>query len=298
MENHFIINNKEYSFGKDLDGKQHSIKELQDILLKIVLEFDRICRKYKIPYALTYGSALGLFNYAGFIPWDDDIDISIDYFDIPRLIKALNEDLGEDFTFDCYEENKRYNVLIPTFKIRYKHSYIREVNQPTLPNRCKNGDGIFIDVVAFMGVPSNEKEHKKILKYSKRRMIPYVVLDAFLRIHPYTMKKKLKAFEKEMAYEYKDSPFVSQTVIIPFQDWGKEKKNKSFPKEVLYPVREYDFCGHKLFSYNDLETFIKLCYGEKSMKKEVNGVYIDPFPNRKRKTKHVARYLLDTKKTN
>ena len=291
-ENLYVIDNEKYDLGRDIDGIHHDIREVHPILLKIILELDRICRKNNIGYALSYGSALGIYNYGGFIPWDDDMDVAIDYFDIPRLVEALKNDLGDEFSFDCYEDNKRFNVLIPTFKIRYKNSYIKEKFFYTLPNRCRNGDGIFIDVVALLGVPEDKKEHRKLLKFAKRRMIVYSALDAFLRIHPYGMKKKIKEYERKIANEYKDSPYVSQTVIIPFQDWAEKKENLSYPRDVIYPFKEYDFLGHKIFSFNKLEEYCRLTYGEKCLKRFIDGKWVDPQPKNKRNAKHNITYSL------
>ena len=287
-----VIDNTPYKLGKDIHGKEHDVREIHPILLKIMDELDRICRKNNIPYALCFGSALGIYNYEGFIPWDDDMDIAIDYFDVPRLVEALQKDLSEDFTFDCYETNKRFNVLIPTFKIRYKNSYLKERYYYSLPNRCRNGDGIFIDVVAFMGVPQDPKEHHKLIKFSKRWMPFYVFVDAYLRIHPYHTKKRLKEYERKIAEQYKDSPEVSQTVIIPFQDWGDEKDKFSFPRNVIYPFKEYDFEGRKYYSFNNVEEFCRLCFGERSLRKEVDGKWIDPYPIEKRNSKHNKTFNL------
>ena len=290
-----IIDNNPYPLGKDVNGVHHDVRDIHPILLKLILELDRVCRKNDIPYAVAFGSALGIYNYEGFIPWDDDMDVAIDYFDVPRLVEALQKDLGEDFSFDCYETDKRYNVLIPTFKIRYKHSYIKEANTFTLPNRCHNGDGIYIDVVAFMGVPEDPKEHKKLIKFSKRWMAFYVFKDALLRIHPYRLKKRLKDFERENAIKYKDSSMISQTIIIPFQDWGDEKDRLAFPKNVIYPFKEYDFCGHKIYSFNDVREFCRLCYGERSLRKQdENGEWYDPYPLAKRGSKHNRTFNLES----
>ena len=292
MEKQFVIDNEPYDLGKDIDGKHHDVREIHPILMELILELDRICRKHDIPYALAFGSAIGIYNYGGFIPWDDDMDIAIDYFDIDRLIKAFKEDLGDKFSFDCYEDNKRYNVMIPTFKLRYKNSYIKEKFWFTLPNRARNGDGIFIDIVAFMGVPANKEEHVKLLKYTKNRMGWYSFVDSFLRIHPYKLKKKIKDFERKVALEYKDSPNVSQTVIIPFQDWAEKKEYISYPREIIYPFKEYDFEGHKLYSFQNVEEFCRMAYGEKCLRKLVDGKWVDPLPLEKRKAKHNAGYSL------
>ena len=79
--NEFIVDNNRYILAKDQNNNDVDNKTVQDIVFQIILEIDRICRKHKIDYALSFGSALGLYKYGDFIPWDDDADIVIDYFD-------------------------------------------------------------------------------------------------------------------------------------------------------------------------------------------------------------------------
>ena len=38
----------------------------------------------------------------------------------------LLKDLGDNFTFDCYETDERYNVLVPTMKVKRKDTYLKE----------------------------------------------------------------------------------------------------------------------------------------------------------------------------
>lgn len=281
-----------YSIGKDLDGETKSLKDLQKILLEMTLVFDQLCRKNNIPYALAFGSALGIINYAGFIPWDDDVDIAISYEDLPRVIKMLQEQLPDDYYFDSYETDSRYNVFIPTIKIRKKDSYILEKNHFTLPNWC-DGDGVFIDVVVFMGVPETLKEHRKVLRYAKNYIAPYFFKDVIFRSsNLLKMKKKIKDYEKMMAEKYAHSSRVAQTVIIPFQDWGSEVKNLSYPREVIYPFREYNFQGHKLYSFNDVREFCRLKFGSKCFNVFSKGKWVSRYPYRKRKAKHFKKFSL------
>lgn len=287
----FIVDNNEYIITKDQDNHDVSNKVVQDIVFKIILEIDRICRKNKIPYALSFGSALGLYKYGDFIPWDDDADIVIDYFDYPRLVDALKNDLGSDFTFDCYLTNERYNPLIPAIKVKDKFTYIKEANRFTLPDHTKDR-GLFVDICLFMGVPSDKSEHRKLLKFAKHRIIKYVVGDAFFHLKMSKTKKKLFDYEREVAIKYKDSDYVSQTVIIPFQDYPKKMVNElSFPKEVIYPFKEYDFRGHKIYSFNDIERFSILRYGEcvKPVYDESKGCYVESYPHKNRKSGHIKK---------
>ena len=289
----FIIDNQEYIIAKDQNNNDVTNKVVQDIVFKIVLEIDRICRKHNIDYALSFGSALGLYKYGGFIPWDDDADVVIDYFDYERFVKACEEDLSKDYVIDTYLTNSRFNPLIPAIKIRDRHTFIKEANRFTLPDHIKER-GLFVDICLFMGVPSNPKEHRKLIGFSKRRMIPFVIGDAFLHLPMKCMRQKLLKFERSVAEKYKDSDYVSQTVIIPFQDFPKKMVHAlSFPKEVIYPFKEYDFNGHKIYSFNDVEKFSLLRYGESAKKKydQTSGQYVETYPRKKQKSGHIKRII-------
>ena len=290
MENRYIIDNNVYIIGKDSHNKNVTNKEVQDVLFQIILEIDRICRKHEIPYALSFGTALGLNNYGTFIPWDDDGDIVIDYFDYPRLVTALKSDLDDRFALDCYEVSEKYNALIPPMKVRFKNSYIKEKNHILLPNRTKISDGIFVDICTFMGVPEDVKEHKKLIWKNKWRILPYICLDAFFHITPKGIQRAIRKLEEETAIKYKDSPYVSQTIRIPFQEYPKKLvEHLSFPREVIYPFKEYEFNGVKLFSFNNVEEFVKLRYGEKTLPVKEGDKYASTY---KRKVNQKSEHIL------
>jgi len=49
----------------------YDMKLIQNVLLEILLEIDRVCKIYGIHYSLCYGTLLGEVRHKGFIPWDD-----------------------------------------------------------------------------------------------------------------------------------------------------------------------------------------------------------------------------------
>ena len=287
----YVIDQKSYVLGKDKKGTVHYIKEVQEVVFPIILEIDRVCRKNNIPYALGFGSCLGLYNYQGFIPWDDDADIVFNYEDLDRLVEAFKKDLSPDFVFDCYEVDNRYNILQPTIKVKNKKGpTMVDFNHKRMPDRIHSSDGFFVDMVALVNVP-DLKTLKKHINKSRRRLISYFVKDFIFNKDPLKLKAKMKQEEKENNLKYKDSNYVTQTMILPFPS----PKNNLFPKEMLYPFKEYMFNGHMLYSFNDVEGFIKLFFGKESLKRFDGEKYVDDFPVNKRKALHIKSFDFDDK---
>ena len=76
------------------NGKEITVRDLQLEVLTVMDEIHRVCEKNNIRYGLIAGSALGMVNYKGFIPWDDDIDVCVLREDWNKFIKALDKDFS------------------------------------------------------------------------------------------------------------------------------------------------------------------------------------------------------------
>jgi hypothetical protein len=75
------------------------LRSLQMILLDMLLEIDRICKKNDIRYCLFAGTMLGAVRHGGFIPWDDDLDVAMTRFEYEKFKKACLQDLDESKYF-------------------------------------------------------------------------------------------------------------------------------------------------------------------------------------------------------
>ena len=67
---------------------EETLQRLQRTELKILKEFDTLCRENGIRYFGCGGTAIGAVRHGGFIPWDDDIDVGMLRRDYERFLKV------------------------------------------------------------------------------------------------------------------------------------------------------------------------------------------------------------------
>ena len=100
---------------------QYGCLSMQKYLLPIMDDIDRVCRKHNIQYTLSDGSLLGAVRHEGFIPWDDDIDVSLDRTNLNKLLNVFETELGDQYmiVYDIWvprisrKDNPRKNEFPP-----------------------------------------------------------------------------------------------------------------------------------------------------------------------------------------
>ncbi len=218
------------------DGTQITLKALQAKLLEMLKDIDVVCRKHQITYWLSGGSALGAIRHQGFIPWDDDMDIAMMYSDYCRFLEAVKDLDSNKYIVQSFETHKEYNVTIPAMKIRLKGTYCKEYNY-LLRNKCKDGDGIFIDVFIVDYVSEDKKIDIKWRRKNTLLMVLIVLLEN-LHINPLRLKNKYVKNARDYGKMNQGSSLVGYDLTWCFTP---VKKPIVYKKEDVLPVKYVPF---------------------------------------------------------
>lgn len=148
-----------------LTEEKEYLKKSHEILLKLLKEFDRVCRKYDLKYYLIRGSLLGAVRHHAFIPWDDDVDVAMPREDFDELKKYADKEWREgDFKFLDYDQMG--NGVFLDFMTRLV--YMREAVPNNVFKKAASGmtngvpDHVPMDIYVLDNASNSEKKHKII----------------------------------------------------------------------------------------------------------------------------------------
>lgn len=127
--------------------------QLKLVLMEIMDDVAAVCERHGLTYYMTGGSALGAVRHQGFIPWDDDIDVSMFRKDYDLLRKYMNEEMSDKYWIQYIEDNPKFESNY--MKIRKKDTRLVELFEPD-PDHA----GIFIDIFPIEDTYDNPIKRK------------------------------------------------------------------------------------------------------------------------------------------
>ena len=253
-----------YVLKVDEKGNEITVRDVQLVLLEMANDIDEICQRNNIPYFLNGGSALGAVRHEGFIPWDDDFDIAMMYKDYVRFRKALKAELPQDkYVYQCYEKDRRYNVTIPSMKIRRKGTKVKEKNT-VLPNRVTGGegcDGVFIDVFVYDHC-SNIMLLDLPYRLLNTAMMPFIVLFDYLHLNPTFLKDWYISNARSYGSLARTSSYIGFDLTWTYRN---PFKPFIFKKTDIYPVQYVKFEDTEFPIAKDPEAFLSTAIGPQYM---------------------------------
>ena len=126
-------------------------RKLQQVLTQMLDEVQCACNKVGIPIVLCGGSCLGAVRHKGFIPWDEDIDISIMRKDWDRFKSCFAEILSDKYVLEAPNYDDK-DTKYPWGTIYLKGTEMQNLIDINLPYN----KGIYIDVFVIENVSNNK----------------------------------------------------------------------------------------------------------------------------------------------
>jgi len=137
-----------------IDSK--TLRQAQFIMLEMLVEFDAICQKHNLKYWLDSGTLLGAVRHEGFIPWDDDIDLSMPVEDYNRFVEIAKDELSENVFFQTKETDPNFGLDF--IKLRSNKASIVEFHEKG--REVGYHQGVFVDIFPMLTLPNTEFHHK------------------------------------------------------------------------------------------------------------------------------------------
>lgn len=228
-------------------------KELE-ILEKII----EICNKYDIKYTLCGGSLLGAVRHKGFIPWDDDIDISMKRDQYNKFLEIAEKEFEYPYFVQYYKTEKLYNR--GHAQIRNSETTAILEFEATTEGKNNYNKGIFVDIFPLDNIPDEEEERKKfinklcwrkniIMMTEKSNSIIKRLIKRFL-LKISNRQKQIYKFEKSVVkYNNIDTKQCAEVSFSPGTDkYDNKYDNKWFEQYIKLPfeylevecIKDYD----------------------------------------------------------
>lgn len=238
-------------------------KKIWAISLDMLIQVDRICRKYGLKYFMAFGSLLGIIRHNGFIPWDDDLDICMPREDYEQFIVIAQKELSPP-----------YFLQIPGKDNDYFFSYTKIRNSNTtcisFPFRyCEFNQGIGMDIFVldnchlhiveenFVKVKQLVLENSANMRRSNPHPSPADVerIQQFEGRNPYEVLAELNDIYKRANKENSDYCMPSGLCVYS-------------PQKLIYKydnvldLIDTDFYGYKFLAPKDAESVLTITYGD------------------------------------
>lgn len=262
--------------------KELTVEERKKLGMEILDLIHAFCLKNNIRCYLDSGTLLGAVRHKGFIPWDDDIDISMPRPDYEKFLKIFKEE-------GCYISSYRTGgrrLVTPFAKVCSNKTYGTTLTGKKLPY------GVAVDIFPIDGYPKGDSAIQKYFKKQLKVFHRYLFL---ISLETTTESKSfIKHIVKEIIKFFISSRTLARMVDNRARKNHFENSEKAGCSVALYfgdltDSQRASFDKGILMSFEDREYFVPQNYKD-VLEKTYGPDYMTPPPVDKRVSTHTENY--------
>lgn len=95
--------------------------------LEILNEIDKVCQNHNIQYFADWGTLLATVRHKGYIPWDDDLDITMKREDYRRFCEIAPDELPDGFEIHNFQNHRIIGSSLHVWSIKAESALRRSI---------------------------------------------------------------------------------------------------------------------------------------------------------------------------
>lgn len=243
--------------------------------INVLEEVDRICKKYDIKYSAEWGTLLGTIRHQGFIPWDDDIDISMKRADYMRFLEVAPNELPDGYQIHNVFKQDMHGAAICGIMNTLNYC----IDEEFLDNNHACTAAVGLDIFVYDYLPRDEKlqeQQAEALDFLVSLIAQYDGLDDKEKLHQLKLVEKslgkkidinnpnasvtfqLGNLLEEICMLYTDEDADELTNMMVWQ----HAKGYHFPKTYFDDMTTGTFEGFTLPIPKAYDEYLKICFGD------------------------------------
>ncbi len=235
-----------------------SLDEAKKIQIEILRELDSFCRLNNINYSIAYGTLIGAVRHKGFIPWDDDIDVTMLRTDFEKFLRLFH--------------SEKFELLQPMRQKRWEF-FARIVDPQTevgFPQFLKSPFGVWLTIFPIDTRPDDDQEWRK-----QKRKIDFAASLARIKCAVLTRNRFMNVIKRLSHFLASPIPLsiINKRVLKYATQYEGQKTSKkivwvSYNTYEIYPSELFDsyvdltFEDLRVKAMSGFDTYLRTAYGD------------------------------------